>query len=173
MSIEATTVYTKEVLLRFNDFLALRKRALWIIMLLGTAAVLYMCTHAALIIGWNFELALYIVLILAWDALFLFLNFGLPRLTVRKAKNLNATVNFVFTQEHIQIHAQNEYSTDQSVVQYALISKALKSEQYLYLMLMWNQGFVVDLQTLSEKQRKHLRLLLESKLPAKKVKWKN
>ena len=172
MPIEVKTVYTKEMLLRFNDFLALRKRALWIIMILGTAAILYMCIHAALIIGWNSELVTYTVLILAWDALFLFLNFGLPRITVKRAPNLNAEVNYVFSREHIEVNAQSTYSTDQSIIRYGLVNKAFKTGGYLYLLLTWNRGFLVDLSSLSNAQTAELRLLLESKLPAKKIKWK-
>ena len=171
MSIQVKTVYTRETLLRFNDFLAVRKRALWIIMIVATAAVVYMCIHAALIIGWNSELITYTVLMLAWDALFLFLNFGLPRFTVKKSPNLNAEVNYVFTREHIAIDAQGEYSTDHSVVQYALLRKVRKSDRYLYLLLTWNRGFVVDLTSLTNTQTAELRLMLESKLPAGKIKW--
>lgn len=173
MSIQVKTVYTQETLLRFNNFLARQKRALWIIMIVATAAVLYMCTYVALIKGWNFNLITYTVLMLLWDALFLFINFGLPRFTVKKAPNLNTEVNYVFTLEHIAIDAQGEYSTDHSVVRYALLRKVRKSDQYLYLLVMWNRGFVVDLSSLTNAQTAELRLLLESKLPIKKIKWKN
>ena len=172
MPIEVKTVYTKETLLCFSDFLALRKRALWVLMFICSAVVLYLCVYAALLVGWDSEFTWYIVFILLWDALFVFLNFGLPRITVKKAKNLNAEVCYLFTEEQIEINAVTAHLTDRTLAQYSLVTKVLKSKQYLYLMLEWNQGFVVNLQELSEEQIVQLRKLLESKLPAKKIKWK-
>lgn len=172
MPIEVKTVYTRETLLRFSDYLALRKRALWVLMLLCSAVVLYLCVYAAMIVGWDSDFTWYIVFILLWDVLFVFLNFGLPRITVKKAKNLNAAVSYVFAEEQIEINAISQHSTDHSIAQYSLVTKVLKSKQYLYLMLEWNQGFIVDLSELSDDQLSQLRQLLESKLPVKKIKWK-
>ncbi len=169
MSVEIKTVYSKEAILDFNDFLALRRKTTWIIQVICSIIVIFCCIMMVLNQGWTFEPIFYISMILLWDLFQIFAYFVLPRLTVKKAPNLNSKVSYVFTQEHIEIHSENTNSCDHSISQYDLIAKVYRSKQYLYLMLSSNRGWILNLNGLSPDKTAQLRQLLESKLPAKKI----
>ena len=172
MPIAVKTVYTKESLLRFSDAMGKRRFFLWLMLAVGSALVCSFSICTALLIGWNTELVLYIVFALLWDAVGVFMTFGLPRLTINKNPVLNATVEYTFFDDHFQIRGNTLFSMELSESRYSVLEGVIKSGNDLYLILGGQQGLIVDLQGLSHKQVSQLHSIFNNHLRANRVQWK-
>ena len=173
MPIELTTVYNKEIMLRFSDAMGRRRFFLWLIMAIGTALTFSFTISTAMIVGWNSKLISYIVFILVWDAFGFFLPFGWPRLTIRKNPALNTTVEYRFYEDHFQVQGNTPLSMGMSDNQYAMLQGVIKSGTDLYLIVAPQHGCIVDLQHLSSAQVDQLHAIFLRKFPANRVQWKN
>ena len=171
MPIQVTTVYTKERLLRFNAFVAKAKWWMWLLLGICTLIV------AA---AWGLMLSLgeqdtsvtgAFIAILFLDLFYVLLAVVIPRFTVKKAKNLDTSIQYAFDVDSFTAEAQNQYVDEKTTVKYTMIKRAIHSDGELYLMISSINAYVVDVSTLSREDALLLRQLLEEKLTKKRVKW--
>ncbi|MBE6588259.1 MAG: YcxB family protein [Ruminococcaceae bacterium] len=171
MSVNVNTVYSKERLLRFTKFVLAGKKPLWILMGICTLIV-YSCFAVVEILGdADSTIWLCLILITLLDIIYLVFYLVVPRFTVNKAKNLDMTVSFEFTEENIRIHAQNELIKEEMTVKYATVTKVARMDNDVYLYSGPHQAFIVDISELSGKDITYIRSLLEKSVPQKKFKW--
>ena len=171
MPMEIQTVYTKERLLRFYRFTAMRRKWMLVLMVVATVIVGLSCL---LILALGEPLGrcgFYLAMILLLDGLYLFMTFVLPHLTVRKAKNLNTVVKYSFEIDSFTAEAKNDYVDEKTTVRYALIQKGIACGNELYLMVNFMTAYVVDLSSLSQEDTLWLKNILETNLSSKKVRW--
>lgn len=171
MTIEATTVYTKERMLKFNRYVVMSKKWFWIFMLICN--IFMIADIASLIYFANFDWAiLFLILIAVIDFKLLFGNFIAPRMAMKKQTVFNANIKYSLNEQHIHIQSSTDNFTAESTYNYSAIIKAPAQGDELYLFTSKWQAFVVDMSELSDEQKSLLRALLEDKIGAKKVKWK-
>ena len=171
MLVEVKTVYTKEVLLRFQLFMAGRRKFLWICMGI-CSTLIYGCLLWLRWLGIEDPTVNYgAIAITILDLLYIFLLLILPRFTVKKSKSLNTVVNYTFYEDHYQILTSNPYSNETATHQYTLLHHAEKRDSTLYLFITNHQAQIVDLAELPYKELCLLRQTLEANLGPKKVKW--
>lgn len=166
-----TTVYTKERLLQFNNYvLRSRKFSNWVmgiatvITILGT--LLVYCLDAL-----DTTVILCFFTVIGLNLVQVFLSVVLPRLTVGKSKILGTEIEYTFEETGFHYRSFGQYTKEEGTVQYALLKRAEKRGKELYLMLNNISGNLVDLSTLSDYEEDELRKLLEKSLGTKKVKW--
>lgn len=171
MPVEVKTVYTKEVLLRFQFFMATRRKFLWIFM--GVCSTLiYGCLLWTSYLGIEVPTTKHCAIVITiLDLLYIFLLLILPRFTVKKSKSLNTVVKYTFYEDHYQILTSNPYSSETATHQYTLLHHAEKRDSTLYLFITNHQAQIVDLAELPYKELCLLRQTLEANLSPKKVKW--
>ncbi|MBR4053334.1 MAG: hypothetical protein IKK06_00880 [Clostridia bacterium] len=166
-----TTVYTKERLLQFNNYvLRSRKFSNWVmgiatvITILGT--LLVYCFDAL-----DTTVILCFFTVIGLNLVQVFLSVVLPRLTVGKSKILGTEIQYTFEETGFRYRSFGQYTKEEGTVQYALLKRAEKRGKELYLMLNNISGNLVDLSILSDYEEDELRKLLEKSLGTKKVKW--
>lgn len=166
-----TTVYTKERLLQFNNYvLRSRKFSNWVmgiatvITILGTLLVYFFDALDTTVILCFFT-------VIGLNLVQVFLSVVLPRLTVGKSKILGTEIEYTFEETGFHYRSFGQYTKEEGTVQYALLKRAEKKGKELYLMLNNISGNVVDLSTLSDYEEDELRKMLEKSLGTKKVKW--
>ena len=172
MPINVNTVYTKQRLIRFNHYLARNRKVFWGLMTAFTLfAVLSMIFLAAIEADFG-GLVIYLILILALDALSVFLYFGLPYFTFKKSKSLNTSIRYSFESDYLSIVATNQYSNENANVLYTIFSGVARNGNDLYLFLSGIKAYVVDLSALTPEQIEAIRELLVRNVNPKKIKWK-
>lgn len=152
MPVEVTTVYTKERMLRYSKFVAASKKAFWIIMIICTVVCAGCVAFTAAVDALSIEMLMYGAIVLAMDILYVFMYLILPRITVKKAKNLNTTIIYCFEEDCFKISASNDYAQETSTVKYSLISKVGRRDNDLYLFISKNQAYIVDLSEISDEK---------------------
>ena len=116
MPINLKTVYTKERLLRLNDYLVRSKKFFWGFMILTTLLMLAMSVFALRIAAMNWEMIICLCTVLAIDLISVFGYLILPRITVGKQKNLDIEIEYSVGDDGIGIKAANEYGDEHSNV---------------------------------------------------------
>lgn len=172
MQLEVSTVYDKKRLVRLSDYVHRSKTFLWWIMGICTFLV---CGDwiASLILQLDTSsLRFPLTYIIVFDVLYLFLAFLLPRLTVKKAKNLDSEVTYCFTEENIQTTAKNRFVDENSIVRYDILTKIARNKSDLYLFVSRYQASIVDISGLSPDETAQLKAFLQTKVKPKKFKWK-
>ena len=144
MNFSVQTVYDKERLLRFNNFVVLRKRVFWFFIIACTvlvtvclAIVLALDPHDSNI--WACAALIYFI-----DATYAFCYFVLPRFTINKALELNANIIFEFQEDTFKISATTKNGTESSELNYSAIVKIMESKQDIYLFISKRQGYILD-----------------------------
>ena len=170
MPINTKTVYTREALLRFNNYIVFSKKFLWCSMLISTLIIYASFAVFNFLFGDASDFLFFLIFITAFDALFVFVYFVLPILTVKKAKNLNSTIDYTFYDTHIEIKASTAYSDEAARINYTLLKKAVLKRSVLYLMISAHQGYIVDISKLSRGQSEALIGALMKNLGTKNVK---
>ena len=171
MPIHITTIYTKERLRAFINYSAASKKFFWIIMVACTVLMAALLVFAA---TWNIlstsliMCAFYLVLI---DLIYLFAFLILPRITLKKSKQLNTVVEYAFTENSFEMHAHSDYMDDTSTIKYTALHKATKKGPFLYLYPNRTQAFIVDLTSVSEEQIALLKDILSAQFTPRKLKW--
>ena len=172
MPINVTTVYTKERLLKFNNFIVLSKYMRWGTMLIGTLVML-----SALIFGiinqgeYVPTVRMFTVLIAVLDALFVAYYLIIPIFAVKKAKNLNTSVKYTFYDSCFEIDAKTSYTSEPSRLSYSYIIRAARRKNTVYLLFSPNQGYIIDISKISEESKKALYDILYKNLGKSKLKW--
>lgn len=171
MTIEISTLYTKDLLLRYQNFITKKKIAFWCIIL---AANLLLLASETLLFVLTLDPLVYIntysIIMVLMDLWILFVFFLLPRLTVKKWQSLGTTVIFSFEEESFHYHAANTGINETTSIDYNLLAKVYRNGDTLYLMNTKNTGYIVDISgcTAEEIQVLHERFRA---LGPKKCKW--
>ena len=173
MPVSVNTVYTKERLLRFNNYVMASKKLTWILFGICTLWVAACFIVLAALGLTDSTVTLCMVLLLVMDITYVLCAFVLPRFTLGKAKSLNTEVRYTFGDDSFELCAVNQFANETSVVRYAAIVKVGKKDTDLYLFISRQQGYIVDLSALPDEQVTLLRRLLAGKIPEKKFKWKD
>jgi hypothetical protein len=172
MELKISTVYTKERLLRFNDYYWMQRKAFFAFMA-GCTLLIWACVaFLAFINALSETVAFCGVMVTLMDAAYLFAAFLLPRLTANKATSIGAVLDFAFKEGEMSIVAETSKESSASTVKYSAIIKVGKKDDDVYLFISKRQGYIVDISELSEIERDALKALVTSHLPARKVKWK-
>ncbi len=171
MPINVSTVYSEKNLIEFNRYVTKSKIVFWIIMALCSFLVVGSFVFLALINELSFEIYLCLALTILLDLLYVFLYVFLPRITLKKQKSLNTTLNYSFEGEHFSVNAQNEYATENSTVKYTMLSKVARNKNFVYLFISPIQAYVVDISELSYEDVINFKNFLQPHFKPKKFKW--
>ena len=171
MPINITTIYTKERLFQFHRFVWASKKLFWIILAVCTIIILGNCLFLLWLDADFTDILFFLFFVIFVDATYLFCAFILPRFTLKKAKNLNTTVNYSFDTDCFHIQSTNAYVAEALTIQYSLLTKVEKKQSELYLLVSRHQAFIVDLSNISPEQEANLKDILSANIPQKKLKW--
>lgn len=172
MPIHVTTVYTKKALTDFIKYSAASKKIFWAIIIICNILLLGDVALAAVLHLLSTTLILCSALLVWIDLVYIFAFLILPRLTLKKSKQLNTVVEYAFSEDSFEMHAKNDYIDDSTTAKYTALYKIGKKGAALYLYISRSQAFIADLSSLTEDQIALLKTALESNLPAKKIKWR-
>ena len=177
MEITTSTVYTKERLLKFSrfHFFSNAKRIVFYSVL---TVVLFFAALVAVIDGIvtkNFTsysyyfiiLFIFTVLLVAFN---LFMALILPLFTVKKAKSLNATVEFIFKDDGFIMKSHSDFANGEEEYSYSAFERVANKNGELYLYLSRNSCYIADVSSLLAEEREQLKAVLSKNI--KKVKWK-
>ena len=172
MSIENSTVYTKQLLLRVARYVSPFKQILWCIIALcafgSVAGTIYLSVMGALTDSVIFSSILVWVL-----AGFEFISYWfLPLANVKNARNLDSTISYVFEEESFRISADASLGGESATYRYASLQRVEKQKDTLFLFFASRQAFLVDLSSMSAQEQIQLRGAMQAGLGVKKVKWK-
>lgn len=144
MNFSNQTIYDKERLIRFNNFVALRKRIFWSFMIVCT--VLTSISFVLTLALKSYDLTIFIcfAIIVVIDTTFVFCYFILPRITINKAITLNADIFFEFKEDTFKISATTKNGAESSKLNYSAIIKVMESNQDIYLYISTRQAYIVD-----------------------------
>lgn len=171
MPLTITTVYTKERLLRFQRHIAASKWIMWILLGVCTLIVLGSTALLALLHAVTFEIIVCCAVCLLLDLLYLLAYVILPPFLVKKAKNLDTSLTYVFKEDCFEVDASNAFIQEHATVQYSMINRVRTVADEMYLFISRRQAYVVDLSTLTDVQKMMLRTMLTAVLGKKKVVW--
>ena len=172
MELKNTTVYTKQRLLRFNDYFWLQRKAFFIFMAVCTLMI-WACVALLIFIDALDDTVLFCgIMVTFMDLAYLFGAFVLPRWTLNKAPSLDAVLDYVFKDGEMSISVETSKESANSTVKYSAIIKIGKKDDDAYLFISKRQGYIVDLSELSELEIDALKTLVTAHLPARKIKWK-
>ena len=171
MPIHITTVYTKERLRAFINYSAASKKLFWSIMIVCTALMVALLILSAMLDILTPTLITGAIFLGWLDFLYIFAFVILPRIMLKKSKQLNTVVEYAFDESHFEMHAHSDYMDDTSTIKYAALHKAAKKGSSLYLYPNRTQAFIVDLTALSEEQNARLKAILELHFKPQKIKW--
>lgn len=172
MELKISTVYTKERLLRFNDYYWTQRKAFFAFMAGCTLLVWACVAFLAFMNALSETVAFCGVMVTLMDAAYLFAAFLLPRLTANKATSIGAVLDFAFKDGEMDIVAETNKERSTSTIKYPAIVKVGKKKDDVYLFISKRQGYIVDTSELSEIELLALKALVTSHLPARKIKWK-
>lgn len=177
MDLTVNTVYTKERLLKFSrfHFFSNTKRIVFYSVL---TVVLFIAALFSLIYGlitksfnsYSYYFFILFILTVCLDIFNLFTALILPLFTVKKAKSLNATVEFTFKDEGLTMKAHSEFAEGDEFLSYSAFERIAKKKDELYLYLSRNNCYIVDLSSLLTEEKEQLKATLCESI--KKVKWK-
>lgn len=144
MKFSNRTVYDKDRLIRFSNYITLRKKFFWAFMIVCTVlvSISFALTLALGICDYN--IIFYFALIIFLDITQVFCYFILPRLTVNKAFGLNTNILFEFQEDTFTISAVNKNATEHSELNYSSLKKVMESKRDIYLFISAKQGYILD-----------------------------
>lgn len=171
MPFTITTVYTKERLLRFQRHVAASKWIMWILLGVCTLIVLGSTALLALLHAVTFEIIVCCTVCVLLDLIYLAAYVILPPFLVKRAKNLNTSLTYVFKEDCFEVDASNAYIQEHATVQYSMISRVRTVADEMYLFISRRQAYVVDISALTAAQGILLRTVLTDVLGKKKVVW--
>ena len=144
MEILNSTVYDKKRLVTFTRFTMLNKTLIWIFLSVSTAVVALCYLFQLYIIERNSTISFAFYTVLALDVFYIIITFLVPAITIKKNKNLDLQVNYVFKENSLALTAETKLGTESSELPYGNITKALEYKDNIYLYLNSNQAFLVD-----------------------------
>ena len=144
MKLSVTTVYDKERVLRFNNFVVSKKKVFWSTMIACNILVVFSVALVLVLEPQDLTILAYAALIGFIDVVAAFCFFVLPRLTLKKSLALNANVVFDFEEDVFKVLATMKNGTDSSELNYSAIVKVMESKQDIYIFVSNNQSYILD-----------------------------
>lgn len=169
MQITVKTKYSKEKLLKFNNYIVAHKWMQNILMILGTLLIAALHVVFAIRGVSSQTLAVCTVLIVFFDLAYLICYIILPMFTVKRAKNLNTVIQYVFYEGCFDIGVKDSFTERPSRISYTKLTKVAFHKGDLYLFFSPNHGYIVDTTSMKRDDSIALRDALMSKLPKSKV----
>ncbi len=144
MKFSTITNYDKERLLRFNNFIILKKRLFWAIMIVCTVLVSSIFAYYLALNIFDSTITLCFVLVVFIDLTYIFCYLILPRFTIKKSPGLNAIIHFEFQENTFKISGISKNGTDCSELNYSAIQKVMESKHDIYLFISIRQAYIID-----------------------------
>ena len=134
MEITTSTVYTKERLLKFSrfHFFSNTKRIVFysVLTVILFVVALFSVIYGLITKSFN-SFSYYFILLFAFtvllDAFNLFMALILPLFTVKKAKSLNATVEFIFKDDGFIMKSHSDFANGEEEYSYSAFERAANS----------------------------------------------
>ncbi len=172
MDIKIKTLYDKDTLLAFNGYYVGKKALLlWIIAISN----LLIIAEWIVLLAMNVkpESIMYIIsaLVLTIDAFYFFLYFLLPRISLKKNKVLNTTLEYHFYDGGFDVRAKNQHINEALTVRYSEIVEVGRGKRDLYLFLGSSLAYIVDLTGVSDEDKAALKQKFLIYINHKKIKW--
>ena len=172
MELKISTVYTKQRLVRFNDYFWAQRKGFFATFVVCTLLVWGCAIFLSIFDALSDTIRLCCGMVTVLDITLLFSAFLIPRLTVKKSPTINAVMGYSFNEEEMKITAETNTENASVTLKYAAIVKVGKKNDDLYLFISARQAYIVDVSALSEIELLALKALVTSHLSARKVKWK-
>lgn len=172
MELKISTVYTKQRLVRFNDYFWAQRKGFFATFVVCTLLVWGCTIFLSIFDALSDTIRLCCGMVTVLDITLIFSAFVLPRLTVKKSPAIDAMMEYCFNEEDINISSETKTEKGSVTYKYAAIVKVGKRNDDLYLFISARQAYIVDVSNLSEIELLALKALVTSHLPARKVKWK-
>lgn len=176
MEITTSTVYTRERLLKFSrfHFFSNTKRIVFYSVL---TVLLFISATVSLVHGiinksfnsYSYYFIFLFVLTVLLDIFNLFTALILPLFTVKKAKSLNATVEFTFKDDGFTMKSYSELANGDNFYAYSAFERAANKNDELYLYFSRNSCYIADISKLSAEEKEQIKAKLVENV--KKVKW--
>ena len=144
MNFSVQTIYDKERLVRFNSFIALRKRFFWSVLILGTVLITACLAIFIVLDPHNSSIWFCAGFVYIIDVTYAFCYFVLPRFIVNKSPILNANILFEFHEDFFKISATLKNGTESSELNYSAVVKLMESKQDIYLFISQRQCYILD-----------------------------
>ena len=147
MNFNVETAYTKERLLKFNTFVFMRRKIVWIACLI-IAVLISIPFFVSLANGeFNKKYFLYFILVSCWTALYFLYRLLFPLLAINKNPLLNAVVKYEFHDSHFTISSPSNSFSESPEISYDLISKVFFYKNDLYIYFSNSRLFILDTQS--------------------------
>jgi len=169
MNLTVKTVYSKERLLRFANFVAFRKLFMWIILAIVTILATIPFVFQFTTIGINGNIILGFCLILLADLFYVFSYFIAPRMTINKSPSLGVAINYTFLDSVFLMDSSSKAGAEKATLNYTSLLKVKESKTDIYLYISRNQAYIVDKSEMTEEQATELFSFLNNKLEAIKA----
>ena len=144
MKFSNRTIYDKERLIRFNNFVVLKKRFFWVFMIVCTVLVSISFALTLALKSYDSTILLCFALIMVVDITCSFCSLILPRITINKATALNADILFEFQDDTFKISATTKNGTESSELNYSALIKVMESNRDIYLYISTRQAYILD-----------------------------
>ena len=106
------TIYDKDRLIRFTNFVVLKKKIFWVIMIVCTVLVSIAFAWDLALNSYDPIILLCFGLVILLDMTYVFCSLILPRFTINKAVALNADIVFEFQDDIFKISATSKNGTE-------------------------------------------------------------
>ncbi len=172
MDIKVKTTYSYKTLVAFNDYYIRSKKFIWITV--GVLFILYGLLFAIEYIGvgridpvlvgnflfWTFFVLLYVGLVVL-----------IPRISLKKANNLNAVCTVTFLEDNMEETCVSELINETGNYSYKLVYKVCESKDYIYIFVAKNRAVILDKKGFEAGSVNELKAFLRTKLEPKKIKY--
>ena len=179
MVVKARTVYTKELVLkfnRFNNFKSSLNTGIWIFIELAILAYIAYLFFDAIVWGYLEDLGIDLVVPLILLFMLPFMVFVLPALLVRfmNIKHSFDTVGtYEFTDNEVIVDAITQKATSQTRIMTAQFETVYDTRDTFYLYITKREAFVIRKADIFEGSVSDLENILRRNIPAKKYIVKN
>lgn len=153
MNFNIETTYTKERLLRFNTYVFMRRKVVWISCLIIN--VLLSILFFIFLANGEFNKKYFSCFVFTFclTALYFLYRLVLPRLTINKSPQLNAVAKFEFYDSYFTISSPSNSFPKSPEISYDLISKVSFYKNDLYIYFSKRELFILDTQSFEEETK--------------------
>ena len=144
MVFSVNTVYNKERLLRYNDFVSIRKRFFWTLIIVCSVLIYSVFIFDRVMHFDNAVILFCFFMTVALDFIIVFSTFILPRITIKKSLSLNAQITSEFGEESFKITASTPLTSESMDVKYSALVKVMESDKDIYLFISRQKAYVLD-----------------------------
>ena len=144
MKFSNRTTYDEERLLRYHNFLVLRKRFFWSVVIICTVLISIIFALTLIFDPYNSSIWFSFIFIWTLDMICVFCYFILPHITISKAPQLNTNVLFEFEDNVFKIYATAKSGNESSERNYQSLIKVMESKQDIYLFISQRQAYILN-----------------------------